>query len=765
MAGQSTSTTSSGMWFRPNSVQKGQSLAALLTVALSSCIVGSAPDTWPDAVIDPCPSISSRKFDGRVEIDFDNDFVSAMEANRGEARARSGAVIQEQFKQRMPFSAVLKHDAEQCNVTGEARISGDFKDHLGLIDRTGPSLDITLDGAAIFGTHQFKLFASNTKDIREELVADSIFRAAEIPFPLLRVVDVRFGGLLYTSLLQDTDPLQFAEFGRHMEVPLEFNEEPIWNQDLSYRYPGAEFRVDSAEFLRTSREHTSLAATSLATANSRIFWPVAPDVLGNAAPTISFDQQRDTELAIYALLAILADGWHGLQLHNRKLLVEPLTLHITPAYYDLEPGFFRMVQSHADGAAFSEGNFRAETLMAREFPNAVEESVANFLLADPFFEKVSSYLSRVETWEVDLGIRSAENWTAGLRSYFQSSLAYLRGHESSLSLRDLESPAGSEGRMDWPPPVEMRVEVTAAAIADYLETSQYEVDACVFERCASASLSTPTLRLALLHRLEEYAVQSDFERVAAVFSSNGQDLRPLASSRWEPGPLNGMFYTGVARIEVSPSDGKNISIWLMSEDSRVLFLDTELDSVKISVFAKGSLLRRVPEEHEITQDGLTGCLSFRGVSFRNVSIDMSGGWCEDAVHIDRSLGTVEELSVSHALADALDADRSNLSFDRVEISSARNDCLDFSFGQYLVRELVIDDCGDKGVSVGEWSTFEVYTGVIKTRDGLVIKDGSSLEIIDSVWFKGTGLCVGAYQKKLGFEVPLISQEVQDRCQS
>lgn len=753
------------MRFRPNSIQKGRLLAALLTVLLSSCIVGTAPGTWPDAVKDPCPSISSRKFDGRIEIDFDNDFVSAMEKIREEARAHSGAVIQEQFKQRMPFSAELKHDAGRCDVTGEARISGDWKDHLGLINRTGPTLDITLDGAAISGAQTFKLFASNTKDIREELVAEAIFRAAEIPFPLLRVVDVRFGGLFYTSLLQDTDPLQFAEFGRHMEVPLEFNEEPVWNQELWYRYPGAEFRVDSADFLRTSREHTALAAISLAGANSRIFWPVTPDVLGKEAPTISFDQKIDTELAIYALLAILADGWHGLQLHNRKLLVEPLTLHTTPAYYDLEPGFFRIVQSQADGAAFSEVNFRAETIMAREFPNGVEESVVNYLLADSFWERVSSYLSMVETWEVDLGIPPADNWTVAFRNYFQSSLLYLQGLDSSLSLPDLESAAGIEGRMDWPPPVEMRVVVTDAAVADYLETSHFEVDACVLEMCASESLSTPTLRLALRHRLEEYAVRSNFERVAAVFSSNGQDLRPLASSRWEPGPFNGMFYTGVVRIEVSPSDRKNISIWLMSEDSRVLFLDTELDSVNISVFVKGSLLRRVPEEHEITQDGITGCLSFRGVSFRNVSIDMSGGWCEDAVHMDQSSGTVEELSVSHALADALDADRSELSFGRVEISSARNDCLDFSFGQYLVRELVINDCGDKGVSVGEWSTFEVYSGVIETRDGLVIKDGSSLEIIDSLLFKGAGLCVGAYQKKLGFEVPFISQEVQGRCQS
>jgi len=755
--------------FRQGSTPKGRTLALLLTVVLtvvlSSCIVGSAPGAWPDVVQDPCPSISSRKFDGRVEIEFDTAFVSAMEANQEEARSFFGARIQEQFKQRIPFSALLKHEAMRCNVTGEARISGDWKDHLGLINRTGPTLDIALNGAAIAGSHNFKLFAPNTKDIREELVAEAIFRSADIPFPLLRVVDVRFGGLFYRSLLQDTDPLQFTEFGRHMEVPLEFNEEPIWNQKLRYRYPGAEFRVESAEFLRSSREHTALAARSLAAANSRIVWPVTPDVLGDAAPTISFDQKRDMELALFALLAILADGWHGLQLHNRKILVEPLTLHITPAYYDLEPGFYRIVQSLADGAAFREINFRAETLLAREFPNGLDQLVVNYLLADSFWEKVSSYLSEFGTREVDLEIHSAENLAVSLKTYFESSLLSFGGTDSNPSHRNFEPAAGSEPRMDWPPPVEMRVVVTDATVSEYLQTGRFEVQACVLESCVSERLSTETVRFALRHRLEEYAVRSDLERVGAVFSSNGQDLRPLASSRWQPGPIAGMFYSGVVRIEVSPDDRQNISISLMSKDSRVLFLNTELDSVKIKISVKGSLLRRIPEEHEITQDGITGCLSFRGVSFRNVSIDMRGGWCEDAVHIDRSFGTLKELSVSHALADALDADRSDLSFDRVEISSARNDCLDFSFGSYLVREVVINDCGDKGVSVGEWSTFEVHTGLLDTRDGLVIKDGSSLEITDSLFFKGGGECVSAYQKKLGFETPFISQEVQGRCRS
>ena len=42
-----------------------------------------------------------------------------------------------------------------------------------------------------------------------------------------------------------------------------------------------------------------------------------------------------------------------------------------------------------------------------------------------------------------------------------------------------------------------------------------------------------------------------------------------------------------------------------------------------------------------------------------------------------------------------------LNFSSVVINNSKNDCLDFSYGKYEVKNIELNNCGDKGVSAGE----------------------------------------------------------------
>ena len=49
---------------------------------------------------------------------------------------------------------------------------------------------------------------------------------------------------------------------------------------------------------------------------------------------------------------------------------------------------------------------------------------------------------------------------------------------------------------------------------------------------------------------------------------------------------------------------------------------------------------------------------------------------------------------------------SKLTFVRLQVDRAGNDCLDLSYGDYRGKDLVLKRCGDKAVSVGETSKAE-----------------------------------------------------------
>jgi hypothetical protein len=57
--------------------------------------------------------------------------------------------------------------------------------------------------------------------------------------------------------------------------------------------------------------------------------------------------------------------------------------------------------------------------------------------------------------------------------------------------------------------------------------------------------------------------------------------------------------------------------------------------------------------------------------------------------------------------DGLDVDFSNIVVNRANIKNSKNDCLDLSFGQYILKKINLSGCGDKGLSVGEKSFVEL----------------------------------------------------------
>jgi len=145
--------------------------------------------------------------------------------------------------------------------------------------------------------------------------------------------------------------------------------------------------------------------------------------------------------------------------------------------------------------------------------------------------------------------------------------------------------------------------------------------------------------------------------------------------------------------------------------------------------------------------GLTGCLTFNDLNVKSLKVQMQDAMCEDSIHFVRTKGDIESITVTKTLADAIDADFSELIFSNLNISDAGNDCVDFSAGAYQITNSKFHNCGDKGVSAGEGSDVVLENSEIRNAlIGIVAKDGSTV-LVEELELFDVDVCLAAYKKK------------------
>jgi len=124
--------------------------------------------------------------------------------------------------------------------------------------------------------------------------------------------------------------------------------------------------------------------------------------------------------------------------------------------------------------------------------------------------------------------------------------------------------------------------------------------------------------------------------------------------------------------------------------------------------------------------------------------------CEDSVNFINSRGEISKINIKNSRFDALDIDFSSLRINTIEINTSKNDCVDFSNGNYLIINARVSNCLDKGFSIGEKSEIEIDNLIIESsKTGVAVKDSSFAEVND---FNGEDIesCFQIYQKKQEF---------------
>ncbi|MEZ4828220.1 MAG: right-handed parallel beta-helix repeat-containing protein [Bacteroidia bacterium] len=147
---------------------------------------------------------------------------------------------------------------------------------------------------------------------------------------------------------------------------------------------------------------------------------------------------------------------------------------------------------------------------------------------------------------------------------------------------------------------------------------------------------------------------------------------------------------------------------------------------------------------------LTGAVTFYESPVKIAHCTFTRNHCEDGLNLVRSKFEMNNSQISHTFMDGLDVDFCVGTVRNCVFSHTANDATDFSGSQVFITDCIMENIGDKGISVGEKST--AFLKGIRIRNavtGVASKDLSEVTI-ETIEIRSSKTAFAAYRKKPEF---------------
>lgn len=665
---------------------------------------------------------------------------------------------------RKNFDATVSWEinGHRCESKAKVRLNGDAKDHISYKGGTViASIAVKLLNGHIGNAVRFKLLLPETRLGDRELIAIQMFREFGFLAPESRIVAGSLNGTEIEYLFQEMPAKEFMEANSLRESVLVEGDER-WGWLMHSRPDVYEERlvhdavwVENRSFGRADNRGwlanpiaTDIAISGITLANRlyHAYHVDKPQRIGDEhhlGMTSSFRLDQNSDIIeserLFVLLSKVLYASHGLRLHNRKFYFDPMYEMLRPIYYDGMP------LRHRDNLL---GIFPRDGT----FPKSEIDLVA---------AKLSDRDVRNRIYR-DILSRGATISRNDFENLLDEPLSRTLALEPRQPTRDPE-----------PPPVttlDLNLLLETEEVAEHYEFFGFDKASGVFRHCRyaedtadSAQLNCEATSMTPKDILSE-PVSENGEPIPFVGSYERQNLKTLNFSA--PSIIKERTMVDVQSLDItigmdelliieytdaySSSSPPNINVLVSSDGHRsgkVMVIGTIPPDAYFEVSGTRAGIAGLTR---YDQRLLTGCLTFVDANFDGAKIVSKLGACEDSVNFVRSTGTLTELIVERPLADAVDADFSDLRFDRIQISKSDNDCIDLSAGTYRIKEFNVSRCADKGLSVGEKAVVFIDDFVAKDASiAAAVKDGSYLSI-RSADIEAVQTCFAAYRKKQEF---------------
>ncbi|WP_298920805.1 hypothetical protein [uncultured Roseobacter sp.] len=646
--------------------------------------------------------------------------------------------IGDEFKRKVDATLLVRYPFGNCSYKARVRQSGDIKDHINLLPGGNiiSSLDVRLREGNVLNATRFKLLLPHTRMGVNEVLGTLILRELGFIAPETFMVPASINGISVQLLFQENAQKELLERNNRREGPIfEGDEDLTWDVD---GFDNLELESVSLARLTNGKwaEKGEISTQISLEAFKRLqaaFLAYADDVEFRyygmqLAPN---PNAEDHVFETYAIALLAMTGRHALRPHNRKFYFNSFTQTFEPIYYDGNLEFLNELKPFERlGEAKS-----LEFFLKHASPEAIEEMATRVeaLQNDDAFKEAFFKRARMEREAADAMMnQSLEAMLSGIATLREMQRPYAQDTDQKVvlafaekrqRLADRAADFGFnyryfdlEGRTETGDYIGQRVSASGEAervslssteLIDLISDNEFEDD-----------------RLLLLSEPDQ-AIEDEYR------------ILPFLS-----GEL--VLSTG-AKVDLDLAASKMI-VTQTEADDWVLVRGVHLQGWTIE-FDGNAQSTAILSTQRFNKFGLTGCLNFFDVTFDASTVSGAGGQCEDSVNIVSSKGVLTSLTVEDGFADAIDIDFSEISIGNLKVTRTGNDCFDVSSGKFEITSAVLEDCGDKGISVGENSQFEADDVVIDTAAiGVSSKDFSRSHVVRFVG-KEIPICAEAFQKK------------------
>ena len=651
----------------------------------------------------------------------------------------TGNYINSEFKNYFNSKVeVYFNDGLNCTLDAEIRIHGDFKDHIN-VNKLISSLDVKLTSGNILNITKFKLLIPDTRGHENEIFTTSIMSELGFLSPRTFYSDISINsGNTHAYIFQEKITKEFLENNFYRESAIiETNEKYVWENDLDNKYirkdlPSGSYpleigKINNKSWAVLNFNNFLISLDALDKYNMAINTTFSNREINNYLLGENFNEIYEFESALWSLRAK-----HAVEnTHNRKFLYDKISENFIPIYYDGDSSILN-----------TEGPEEIDYKFYTQYGTLI--TAANDLI-----EKRVDF-SNLTLKLAERGVYWTDDEVQLYIDRFYQNLELLT-HYSRSNYKNKEFPL-------LPNLLANRTETDAHLLfVDYgnkvFELCDQFIEDCIY-------IDEPDYKILLNDNLKVNGKNAYLFGINKKTYKEVLGIKDLDSIQ----QIDNFYIKKINEANVTTNmESKTINISLSTSSDRIVILGGELiKDWKFNIFNDSNF--KIKDKDFISRNDrnlLTGCITFYGVKIENISINAENMVCEDSVNFIRSDGEINEIVIVSSKFDALDIDFSKLKINTITMSQSLNDCLDVSYGIYELKNVVVSNCEDKGVSIGEKTSIKIKDlKVSSSKTGIAVKDSSFAEVEnfvgDNLWF-----CFQVYQKKQEFGPAYLKLYNQD----
>lgn len=632
----------------------------------------------------------------------------------------------------------------ECKFTASIRVSGDWKDHISMIDGNPvASLDVKLETGNINGVVRFKLFLPETRGGNNEILVSAIFKELGLLSPRTRLINVNINGTKLPMIFQEKLAKEFTEDNQLRESALlKIDESLMW--DMRSRQSG-NFNalvfpaVANRNWVKKNSLNASISLDGLNILSHSIInshgksihddIPLSPEILLNGS--------ANKDLGFHALLSILTYAHHGYWNHNRRFYYDPFKDSLIPVYYDGNSLLYNALQGNASFDSYLKHNAQRLHQISDIYANSFDFIYARSKIKSLDAESLAKHVTQSG---LPLSLEQANDLKLLLLANLDKYTAVFSGNDPSL----LPVAHGED-------PKTLDLTTAGQRMADYEIryannlNNFYQCKILQKFVCEPIQISRSEQIKSILNRAKDrnrplFYLNPNYNPQISKATNNLQESNVMKIA--EDFTLS---YTGSPLIEID-TIRKIINIEFLSKQDQIIIYDSVIKGWKIEATApsQGTSYSNNLRYNSQLQ---TGSLVIQDSSLEDVDLSFTGGLLEDSINLVRSDGSISSISIKQSNQDALDIDFSDFVINSIDVQGAGNDCIDLSSGNYLIKDVKVSACADKAVSVGERSQVEVLKLMVDDSNiGVVAKDSSAIQVRDAT-LSNIGQCLALYRKK------------------